>query len=191
MQESTTHADPKNPRMCGIGVLFHQDEATGVKRIFVAQIVPGGPADRTGRVSQGDLLVTIDSKDMFGQDLEYVSKYILGTEGSVVRLGFYKCNSRGSYAEVAINRGIVASPPCAINATGGRNATSATTDQNRKNGKCESMIRKCSIFLRLRTLDGEHAYFKDEADVVLKLRTRTTYRICFMYVIFCLLHIPL
>jgi hypothetical protein len=29
---------------------------------------------------------------MFGQDLEYVSKYILGPEGSAVRLGFYKCN---------------------------------------------------------------------------------------------------
>jgi len=202
-QESATRADPKNPRTCGIGVLFHQDEATGVKRIFVAQIVAGGPADRTGRVRQGDLLVTIDGKNMFGQDLEYVSKYILGPEGSAVRLGFYECNSKGSYAEVAtvdsygsyaevaINRGIVASPLCPSNVTGGRNATSATTDQDRKNGKCKSMIRDCSIFMRLRTQDGEHAYFKDEADLVLKLRTRTTYRICFMYVIFCLLHIPL
>jgi hypothetical protein len=184
MQESATRADPKNPRTCGIGVLFHQDEATGVKRIFVAQIVHGGPAHMTGRVRQGDLLVAIDGNDMFGQDLEYVSKYILGPEGSAVRLGFYKCNC-GSYAEVAINRGIVTSPPCAMNATGGRNATSATTDQDRKIGKCKSMIRDCSIFMRLRTQDGEHAYFKDDADVVLKLRTRTTYRICFMYVISC------
>jgi hypothetical protein len=100
--------DAKGPRMCGIGVLFHQDQTTGVKRIFVAQTAPGGPADRTGRVRQGDLLVSIDGMDVHGQDLEYVSKYILGPEGSLVRLGFY--NSDSSYEEeVAINRGIFAS----------------------------------------------------------------------------------
>ena len=103
--------DAKGPRMCGIGVLFHQDQTTGVKRIVVAQTAPGGPADRTGRVRQGDLLVRIDGMDVHGQDLEYVSKYILGPEGSVVRLGF--CNSDSSYEEeVAINRGIFASSRC-------------------------------------------------------------------------------
>jgi hypothetical protein len=100
--------DAKGPRMCGIGVLFHQDETTGVKRIVVAQTAAGGPADRTGRVRQGDLLVRIDGMDVHGQDLEYVSKYILGPENSLVRLGFY--NSDSSYEEeVAINRGIFAS----------------------------------------------------------------------------------
>jgi hypothetical protein len=110
--------------MYGIGVLFHQDQTTGVKRIVVAQTAPGGPADRTGRVRQGDLLVRIDGMDVHGQDLEYVSKYILGPEGSVVRLGLCRramiSNSIGQEVdEVTINRGIVESVPVLLLANGG------------------------------------------------------------------------
>ena len=124
--DSESHFNPQvsPPRMCGIGVLFHQDQTTGEKRIFVAQTAPGGPAERTGRVRQGDLLVSIDSMDVYGQDLEYVSKYILGPEGSVVRLGLCRratiSNSISQEVdEVTINRGIVESVPVLLLANGG------------------------------------------------------------------------
>jgi len=99
--------------MCGVGILFRQDEIVGVNRIFVERIAPGGPADGAGLI-KGSLLVTIDDENVYGQDLDYISKYILGPAGSEVRLGFYNRDARdsGCGIEVALKRGIFANPPC-------------------------------------------------------------------------------
>jgi hypothetical protein len=37
---TVSHADDKSPRMCGIGVLFHEDTSIGVKRVFVERTAP-------------------------------------------------------------------------------------------------------------------------------------------------------
>ena len=104
MAREREREDVKSPGICGIGVVFRQDETIGIHRIFVERTVPGGPADRSGRVRQGDLLVTIDGRDVYGQDIEHITKSIVGPEGSAVCLGFY--NFDRSYIEVTINRGI-------------------------------------------------------------------------------------
>ena len=104
MAREKEREDVKSPGICGIGVVFRQDETIGIHRIFVERTVPGGPADRSGRVRKGDLLVTIDGKDVYGQDLEHITKSIVGPDGSAVCLGFY--NFDRSYIEVTINRGI-------------------------------------------------------------------------------------
>ena len=92
-----------------VGVLFHHDENVG--GIFVERIAPGVPSDRTGCVRQGDFLVTIDDKDVHGQDLEYISKCSQVPEGSEVRLGFY--NSDVVYTDVVINF-FFADPSCPV-----------------------------------------------------------------------------
>ena len=44
----------------------------------------------------------LDGEDVYGKDLEYVSKRIVGPTGTAVRLGFG--HRDGSYVEVTMNR---------------------------------------------------------------------------------------
>ena len=83
-------------KVCGIGMLLGKvkqlpprpdaDPAYARSNIFVLQLVPGGPAERSGRVRVNDMLYEIDGRGVADKDLQAVFGLMGGAEGSEVTL---------------------------------------------------------------------------------------------------------
>jgi hypothetical protein len=63
-------------------------EARGRGPSFVAELAPGGSADRSGRVRVGDQLLLVDGQMVNGQTPSDLSQIISGPEGTYVNLTF-------------------------------------------------------------------------------------------------------
>lgn len=68
--------------------------------LVVASLAGDGPADQSGQVLAGDLLVSIDRIDVRGMSAEDLAQYILGAPGTQVRLGFLRQGSEVRYVEL-------------------------------------------------------------------------------------------
>jgi C-terminal processing protease CtpA/Prc len=74
-------------KLFGVGIFFATDASGGQ---VVRSFVPGGPAERSGQVSIGDVIVSVDSTDVYGLPLATLAKYLLGPRGSTISMGFCK-----------------------------------------------------------------------------------------------------
>jgi C-terminal processing protease CtpA/Prc len=64
--------------MAGVGIFFQQEPMTG--KVYVAIIVPGGSADRSGVIRINDVIVKVDEEDVQGQPLATLRNLILGKQ---------------------------------------------------------------------------------------------------------------
>lgn len=65
----------------GVGVVLTTDAVDG--SLKVASLIPGGPAERSGRVFEGDEIVTIDAHPVDGLPLNQLAGALLGQVNSV------------------------------------------------------------------------------------------------------------
>eukprot|EP00293_Proteomonas_sulcata_P013039 CAMPEP_0184290374 /NCGR_PEP_ID=MMETSP1049-20130417/2650_1 /TAXON_ID=77928 /ORGANISM="Proteomonas sulcata, Strain CCMP704" /LENGTH=188 /DNA_ID=CAMNT_0026597517 /DNA_START=227 /DNA_END=793 /DNA_ORIENTATION=- len=72
---------------CGIGVVFRMDSHGA---LVVDSLVPGGPAwesSTNGGLQVGDVLQTVDGKNVYRWPVAQLAPLLLGPEGTIVRLG--------------------------------------------------------------------------------------------------------
>ena len=69
---------------CGIGLLLEKKSGEG--GVHVKDVVPGGPADRCGRIRPGDEVLAVDGKSSAGVPLEQIFDMIIGQVGSQVTI---------------------------------------------------------------------------------------------------------
>ena len=74
-------------KLFGVGIFFATDNNGGQ---VVRSFVPGGPAERSGQVDIGDVIVSVDNTDVYGLPLATLAKYLLGPRGSTISMGFCK-----------------------------------------------------------------------------------------------------
>ena len=77
-------------RRAGVGLVL---EARGRGPSFIAELAPGGSADRSGRVRVGDQLLRVDGQLVQGMTPSELSQIISGPEGTAVRLAFRRVTS--------------------------------------------------------------------------------------------------
>ena len=65
----------------GIGIYMVADEDSG--RVVVYYPIPESPAEKAG-IKSGDLIISVDGKEYTSNDLDSISKYIKGKEGTNV-----------------------------------------------------------------------------------------------------------
>lgn len=73
----------------GVGIVF-QPDSTGA--LHVKSLAVGGPAEKCGLVSVGDVLHEIDGHHVYRKPVAQLAPLILGQEGTVVRLGLQRGN---------------------------------------------------------------------------------------------------
>lgn len=67
----------------GVGVVLRED----FDGVFVSDLVEGGPADRSGKIAVGDILVSVDHQDLENTTFEQLLEVLKGKEGAKVTLG--------------------------------------------------------------------------------------------------------
>ncbi|XP_061648822.1 MAGUK p55 subfamily member 4-like isoform X2 [Phyllopteryx taeniolatus] len=65
-----------------LGATIRKDKETG--EIFIARVIPGGLADRSGLLHPGDLLVEVDGKPLVGLEPEQVIQILMRSEGTIL-----------------------------------------------------------------------------------------------------------
>ncbi|XP_061548664.1 MAGUK p55 subfamily member 4-like isoform X2 [Phycodurus eques] len=65
-----------------LGATIRKDKETG--EIFIARVIPGGLADRSGLLYPGDLLVEVDGKPLVGLEPEQVIQILMRSEGTIL-----------------------------------------------------------------------------------------------------------
>mmetsp|Transcript_27053 Transcript_27053/g.64249 ORF Transcript_27053/g.64249 Transcript_27053/m.64249 type:complete len:164 (-) Transcript_27053:54-545(-) len=87
----------------GVGIVFQAGQKE--EGLLVASLAVDGPAEQSGQVRAGDILVSIDQTDVRKMNAEDLAQYILGSPGSTVRLGFVRAGSNGMVTYVDLTRG--------------------------------------------------------------------------------------
>ena len=85
---STSNAAPNKSSLAGVGIVFSTAGHQNNSGLVVASLAVDGPADKSGQVKAGDVLVSIDRVDVRGVSAEDLAPYILGPPGSKVNIGF-------------------------------------------------------------------------------------------------------
>lgn len=97
---------PDAPNLGGVGIIFqaqNRAQKGNEAGLVVASLALDGPAEKSGQVMVGDILVMIDDVDIRKISAENLAPLILGPPGSKVVLGF---NRQGSqYRTVELVRG--------------------------------------------------------------------------------------
>ena len=79
---------PSKNNLAGVGIVFSTQGNSNSTGLVVASLAVDGPADKSGQVKAGDVLVSIDRIDVRGVSAEDLAPYILGPPGSKVTIGF-------------------------------------------------------------------------------------------------------
>ena len=64
----------------GVGIYFQESGSD----IVVNHLIRGGSAERSGKVQAGDVIISIDDKDVRGKGVGEMRNFIVGPEGSTV-----------------------------------------------------------------------------------------------------------
>lgn len=72
--------------MCGIGVILRE----GLEGVMVAELVKGGPAEKSGKLKVGDAIVSVDKTPIRELSFQKVLEILRGDEGSKVELGILR-----------------------------------------------------------------------------------------------------
>jgi carboxyl-terminal processing protease len=78
----------------GIGVVLRE----GVDGVVIADLIKGGPADKSAQVAAGDLLVTIDGQSIEGAPYEEVLQRLQGDSSGKLKLGLKRIDAAGNVA---------------------------------------------------------------------------------------------
>lgn len=69
--------------MCGIGVVLKED----VDGVVVKEIVPGGPAEKSGKLCVNDIIYIVDGENIENLSFRKILDLLRGEQGSTVNLG--------------------------------------------------------------------------------------------------------
>lgn len=98
----------RSPESCGCGLMLRVSEEG---ELVVDGVLPGGPADKTGKLRLGDTLVRVDRQYVHGLQPSQIAPKILGPAGSIVELGFKRAQGPVVLTvNVAIVRGVTPLP---------------------------------------------------------------------------------
>jgi hypothetical protein len=87
---------------CGLGVrLRHSNRGI----LSVAMILPGGAADKSGRLAANDQILAVNGVETSGKPIQDVAKMFVGIEGSSVDLKISR-NGRGPFDVTIIRQGL-------------------------------------------------------------------------------------
>lgn len=56
------------------------------EQVVVNHLIRGGAADKSGLIKAGDVIISIDSRDMRGKGVGEMRSFIVGAEGRCVRV---------------------------------------------------------------------------------------------------------
>eukprot|EP00292_Cryptomonas_paramecium_P023653 CAMPEP_0113661692 /NCGR_PEP_ID=MMETSP0038_2-20120614/121_1 /TAXON_ID=2898 /ORGANISM="Cryptomonas paramecium" /LENGTH=155 /DNA_ID=CAMNT_0000576423 /DNA_START=23 /DNA_END=490 /DNA_ORIENTATION=+ /assembly_acc=CAM_ASM_000170 len=70
----------------GVGIVFTASDSS----LMVASLAVDGPAEKSGQIKPGDILISIDNVDVRGVKAEDLAPYILGDPKSRILLGFVR-----------------------------------------------------------------------------------------------------
>uniref|UniRef100_A0A7S0EI41 PDZ domain-containing protein n=1 Tax=Hanusia phi TaxID=3032 RepID=A0A7S0EI41_9CRYP len=91
---------PPQQEVAGVGMRIQDDFPHRV-----ISLVPGGPADRSGCIEPGDILVAVDQSDVSRLSSSRIRSLIAGSNGSEVRLVLKKAQpSSSEFVEVVLQR---------------------------------------------------------------------------------------
>jgi C-terminal processing protease CtpA/Prc len=76
-------ASPEKP--CGVGLVLREGTDGS---LFVAEVIPDGPAELAGCIAVGDVLYEVNGANVYRVDARRVAAAVLGPEGTRVRLAF-------------------------------------------------------------------------------------------------------
>ena len=60
----------------------------GVTEVLVKKLHLDGPADRSGKIQEGDVLIAVEGESVVGKGLAYLASKIPGSLNSIVKLTF-------------------------------------------------------------------------------------------------------
>ena len=117
---SSTGPDPLNyhakdsvstKAKAGVGILFSEntDPYTGRSQVVVKKIFPGGPAEATGLVKEGDMLTDVNGEDVVGKTLNELAEAIPGPPETPISMGFMSKETQSFY-EVDMMRSMSGGP---------------------------------------------------------------------------------
>lgn len=87
--------------MCGIGVVLRE----GIDGITIQDLIPGGPADKSGKIAKGDTIVEVDGESIEGFSFHRVLETMKGKEGTTTVLGIIRhTNSTPNFLRVELVR---------------------------------------------------------------------------------------
>ena len=79
--------------------------------VFVKRLIRGGPAERAACIRPGDLLVSLQDRDVRGHGLARLRDHILGPAGSLARMGFLSADGAFYVCDVVRSAYREAPPP--------------------------------------------------------------------------------
>lgn len=103
--DGTEHIPHRSSESCGVGINFRISDNGD---LVINDIVPGGPADRTGKLRIGDELIRVDGRFVRGRPASQIAPKVLGPAGTIVELAFKR--SQGP-AVVTINVAVIRETP--------------------------------------------------------------------------------
>ncbi|MBX9656803.1 S41 family peptidase [bacterium] len=77
-------------KFTGIGVILQENPSS--ESLPILLVIPGGPADKAG-LHIGDRIIALDGKSVSDVGVEQASRYLLGPEGSLVKITVERKNS--------------------------------------------------------------------------------------------------
>ena len=72
--------------------------------IYIARVIPGGPAEAQGVLKKGDVITVVDNIDLSNMSTKTAAKYLKGPSGTVAELSILR---QGERLEVEALRGVV------------------------------------------------------------------------------------
>ena len=86
----------------GVGIVLRE----GISGVVISDLIKGGPADKSGKITPGDLIVKIDGKSVEGASYEEILTSLQGSGSSIVRIGFNRKTGKQEvvYYEVDLKR---------------------------------------------------------------------------------------
>lgn len=86
----------------GIGVILRE----GVDGVVIHDMIKGGPAERSGKIAPGDLLVEVDGKTVLGAPYEEVLKRLQGDGRGKLQLGLqhFSADNKNVFYRVELKR---------------------------------------------------------------------------------------
>eukprot|EP00290_Baffinella_frigidus_P002407 CAMPEP_0180181952 /NCGR_PEP_ID=MMETSP0986-20121125/40396_1 /TAXON_ID=697907 /ORGANISM="non described non described, Strain CCMP2293" /LENGTH=1599 /DNA_ID=CAMNT_0022135267 /DNA_START=88 /DNA_END=4888 /DNA_ORIENTATION=+ len=94
MKPGSSPNSPLNAGQAGVGMMLRQGNGEeGQESIVVREIMAQGAAAVDGTIAEGDVLVSVDGREVWGMHLAYVSSIIQGRAGSPVTLSLLRSSA--------------------------------------------------------------------------------------------------
>jgi len=82
---AATPVSPRGPP-AGVGLVFKESRRNSTTALVVKSLAPGGPAEASGKIQVGDILLKVDGKEV--NSIEKAGQLLLGEKGSTITMQF-------------------------------------------------------------------------------------------------------